>query len=311
MKPQRLAKGDTVGIMAPASPSDIRRLERAVPFFERMGLHVKLGKTTNLKYGYLAGTDAERMADFHDMVTDNTIKAIIFARGGYGTARIANQIDYHLIRQNPKIFWGYSDITYLHTAIRQQTGLTTFHGPMPASDIADDDFDALSANMFRQLFDPVTLHYSEDISPLNVIVSGEADGELIGGNLSLLISSLGTPYEINTEGKLLLLEDIGEAPYRIDSMLNQLKLAGKLHAASGIIIGDFAEAEPPEGKPSLSLKHVLHDHLADLACPVMSGFKIGHCFPHFSVPLGEKATLNTAEKSLIIEPGVKYVSLIG
>lgn len=304
MKPRRLKQGDTIGIMAPASPSDIKRLERAVPFFERMGVHVNFGKTINLMHGYLAGTDTERLKDFHQMIADSTINAIMFARGGYGTARLASQIDYHLVRRNPKILWGYSDMTYLLTAIRRQTGLTTFHGPMPASDIADDKFDALSANMFKQLFDPVYLHYSEDISPLHVIVPGEAGGELVGGNLSLLISSLGTAYEINTDGKLLLLEDIGEEPYRIDSMLNQLKCARKLDAASGIIIGDFAEAEPPEGKPSLSLKQVFDHYLADLACPVMSGFKIGHCFPHFSVPLGEYATLKTSEKSLMIEPGV-------
>src|SRR5699024_4825378 len=122
MKPQRLAKGDTIGITAPASPADLKRVKRTIPFFEKMGLHVKLGKTLNLKYGYLAGTDAERLADFHQMVVDDSIKAVIFARGGYGTPRISSRIDYQLISQNPKIYWGYSDITYLHTAIRQQTG---------------------------------------------------------------------------------------------------------------------------------------------------------------------------------------------
>ncbi|HLS09919.1 LD-carboxypeptidase [Lentibacillus sp.] len=304
MKPQRLAKGDTIGITAPASPADLKRVKRTIPFFEKMGLHVKLGKTLNLKYGYLAGTDAERLADFHQMAVDDSIKAVIFARGGYGTPRISSRIDYQLISQNPKIYWGYSDITYLHTAIRQQTGLTTFHGPMPASDVAEQDFDELSASMFRQLFAPVTLHYSEDISPLNVIVPGKATAELTGGNLSLIISTLGTPFEINTNGKLLLLEDIGEEPYRIDSMLNQLKLAGKLNTAAGIVLGDFAEARPPEGKPSLSLEQVFDDYFAGLACPVMSGFKIGHCFPHFSLPLGEAATLNTLDKTLTVEAGV-------
>ncbi|MFD1362044.1 S66 peptidase family protein [Lentibacillus salinarum] len=304
MKPQRLAKGDTIGIMAPASPADPDQLQRAVPFFEQMGLRVKFGPTTCLAYGYLAGTDAERLTAFHHMITDDDIKAIIFARGGYGTPRIADRIDYHLIRKYPKILWGYSDITYLHTAIRQQTGLTTFHGPMPVSDIVKKNFDPLSANMFRQLFDPVRLHYTEAISPLDVIVPGEAAGELVGGNLSLLVSTLGTPYEIEMNGKMLLLEEIGEEPYRVDGMLNQLKQAGKLQTAAGIIIGDFAEADPLEGKPSLSLDQVLHDYLADLTCPVMAGFKIGHCFPHFAVPLGSKAVLTTKDKALTVEPGV-------
>jgi len=305
MKPIRLAKGDTIGITAPASPADMKRVKETIPFFEQMGLHVKLGKTLDLKHGYLAGKDAGRLADFHQMIADDSIKAIIFARGGYGTARIADKIDYQLIRQNPKIIWGYSDITYLHTAIRQRTGLTTFHGPMPASDVADNDFDELSASMFRQLFEPAALYYSENISPLNVIVPGEACAELVGGNLSLLISTLGTPYEIDTHGKLLLLEDIGEEPYRVDSMLNQLRLAGKLDAAAGIVIGDFAEADPPEGKPSLSLDQVFYDYFYSLPCPVMSGFKIGHCFPHFSVPLGETAVINTTDKTLTVEAGVR------
>ncbi|SFB26701.1 muramoyltetrapeptide carboxypeptidase [Lentibacillus halodurans] len=305
MKPRRLTKGDTIGIMAPASLADTKRLKQSIPFFEQMGLYVKLGKSTHLQHGYLAGTDAERLDDFHQMMADHSIKAIMFARGGYGTPRIASQIDYHLVERNPKILWGYSDITYLHTAILQQTGLTVFHGPMPASDIADSDFDELSASMFKQLFNPVKLHYSEAISPLKVIVPGEASGELVGGNLSLLVSSLGTPYEIDTYGKLLLLEDIGEEPYRVDSMLNQLKLAGKLDAAAGVVLGDFAEADPPEGKPSLSLNHVFYDYVAILSCPVMSGFKIGHCIPHFSLPLGEKAMLSTADKSLTVEAGVQ------
>ncbi|GGJ91763.1 putative murein peptide carboxypeptidase [Lentibacillus kapialis] len=305
MRPKRLVQGDTIGITAPASPADIQKIRQAIPFFEQMGVHVKLGKTIHLRYGYLAGTDTERLADIHNMIVDDSIKAIMFARGGYGTARIADNLDYQLIEQHPKIIWGYSDITYLHTAIRQITGLTTFHGPMPASDIADSDFDDLSASMFRQLLEPATLHYSEAISPLRVMVPGQAVAELVGGNLSLLISSLGTPYEIDTQGKLLLLEDIGEAPYRIDSMLNQLHLAGKLDAAAGIVIGDFAEAEPPEGKSSLSLEQVFHDYFSGLRCPVMAGFKIGHCFPHFSLPLGEKAVMNTADKTLTVEAGVR------
>src|SRR5699024_2980688 len=238
------------------------------------------------------------------MIADDSIKAIIFARGGYGTARIADKIDYQLIRQNPKIIWGYSDITYLHTAIRQRTGLTTFHGPMPASDVADTDFDEVSASMFRQLFEPAALYYAGNISPLNVIVPGEACAELVGGNLSLLISTLGTPYEIDTHGKMLLLEDIGEEPYRVDSMLNQLRLAGKLDAAAGIVIGDFAEADPPEGKPSISLDQVFYDYFYSLPCPVMSGFKIGHCFPHFCVPLGDTAVINTTDKTLTVEAGM-------
>ncbi|WP_171046323.1 S66 peptidase family protein [Lentibacillus cibarius] len=304
MRPQCLKMGDTIGVVAPAGPIDGERLTRSILFFERMGLHVLLGAALDEQYGYLAGTDGQRVADFHAMVADTSVKAIFFARGGYGTARIADKIDYELIRKHPKIMWGYSDITYLHTSIRQQTGLVTFHGPMPVSDIADKDFDQLSANLFQQLFYPKTLHYTEEVSPLEVIVPGEAEGQLVGGNLSLLISTLGTAYEIDTKNKLLLVEDIGEAPYRVDSMLNQLRLAGKLDEAAGIIVGDFADAEPNKG-PSLSLEQVFNDYLANLSCPVMAGFKIGHCFPHFSVPLGAHAVLSTSAKTLTVEPGVQ------
>ncbi|MGP4106141.1 S66 peptidase family protein [Virgibacillus sp. L01] len=303
--PERLYNGDTIGVIAPASPTDMERLKRAIPFFEKMGLHIKLGKHIDDVHGYLAGTDEQRLADFHDMIADKSVKAIIFARGGYGTGRIANAINYELIKQNPKIIWGYSDITYLHTTIRQATGLVTFHGPMLASDIADPDFDALSASLFQQLFKPAKLFYTKDISPLQVLVPGEATGTLVGGNLSLLVSTLGTANEIDTSGKLLLLEDIGEEPYRVDAMLNQLKLAGKLTDTAGIIVGDFAKAEPKKEKPSLSLEQVFHDYFAYLKCPVMSGFKIGHCLPHFSVPLGTAAVLSTAKRSLTVEAGVK------
>lgn len=304
MKPERLKKGDRIGIIAPASPLEMEEVWRAVPFFEEMGLQVKLGKHIDNVYGYLAGTDEQRLADFHDMIADKAIKAIFCARGGYGTGRIAGLIDYQLIRQNPKIIWGYSDITYLLTSIRQESGLVTFHGPMPASDIAKESFDEFSISLFQQLFKPAPLFYTEDITPLTTIVPGETTGEIVGGNLSLLVSTLGTPHEIDTEGKLLLLEDIGEEPYRVDAMLNQLKLADKLHHTAGVMVGDFAAAEPGKEKSSLSLEQVFHHYLSPLKGPVISGFKIGHCMPNFSLPLGASAELSTSKKTLTIEPGV-------
>jgi muramoyltetrapeptide carboxypeptidase len=301
--PKALQKGDTIGVIAPASPPDKKRLEQAIPFFTNLGLRVKLGKYVDEVHGYLAGTDEQRLEDFHDMVADDSIKAIIFARGGYGTGRIASSINYQLIANHPKIIWGYSDITYLHTAIQQKTGLVTFHGPMLASDVADPNFDEISASSFEQLFEPVTLQYNENIAPLEVLVEGIGAGPLVGGNLALITSTLGTPYEIETDGKILLIEDIYEQPYRIDAMLNQLKQAGKLDKLHGMVVGDFAEAEPKE-KPSLTLEEVFEHYLGDLECPVIKGFKIGHCFPHFAVPLGVNAILNTRDKTLTIDPGV-------
>jgi muramoyltetrapeptide carboxypeptidase len=302
--PERLQRGDTIGIIAPSGPIDADKLKKTVPFFENMGLHVKMGEHIDHVNGYLAGTDRERLDDFHDMIADDSVKGIIFARGGYGAGRIVPSIDYKLVKNNPKIIWGYSDITYLHTAIRQNTDLVTFHGPMAVSDMAKDDFDELSARLFKQLFQPAELIYTEKISPLDVLVAGEGIGELVGGNLSLIASTLGTPFEIDTKDKLLLLEDIGEEPYRLDGMLNQLKLAGKLGEAAGIIVGDFAETESTL-KTTLTISEVFTDYFANLSCPVMSGFKIGHCFPHFSVPLGTKAVMRAKDKTLKIAPGVR------
>lgn len=301
--PKRLQKGDTVGVIAPASPPEETLLVKGISVLEKLGLTVRVGRNTTKKYGYLAGTDEERRMDFHEMIARKEVKAIIFARGGYGTARIASLLNYPLIANNPKIIWGYSDITYLHTAIRQRTGLVTFHGPMVVS-IGKRTANPLSINMFKQLFHPTELLYSEKISPLTVYSHGETSGKIVGGNLSLMARSLGTPYEIDTRGKIILLEDIGEEPYKVDAMLNQLKLAGKFSEVKGIIIGDFAQSEPKE-QPSLTLDDVWEHYFSNVSIPVMAGFKIGHCEPNFSLPLGVPAHLSTYYKTLIISPAVQ------
>src|SRR5699024_7483229 len=236
--PPRLKKGDTVGIISPASSPNKKELVKGLSFLKRLGLNVQLGKFTKRKYGYLAGSDEERLVDFHHMIETEEIKGIIFARGGYGTARIVPHIDFNLVQNNPKIIWGFSDITYLHTSIRQQTGLITFHGPMVMS-VGKKECDEMSKQSFKQLFEPTEIVYDESISSLHIISEGEVTGEIVGGNLSLLRSSIGTPYEIDLNGKILLIEDVGEPPYKIDSMLNQLILSGKLDHVKGIVIGDF------------------------------------------------------------------------
>ncbi|WP_179134069.1 LD-carboxypeptidase [Halobacillus massiliensis] len=304
--PKRLKPGQTIGVIAPASPPNLTNLHKAIPFFNSLGLHVKVAPHVSSTYGYLAGSDEERLHDLHLMFSDRTIDAVFCAGGGFGTSRIVDQIDYKLIQKHPKIFWGYSDITYLHTAIRQKTGLITFHGPMLSSDIGKDDFDAFSTLMFNQLFHPTELTYSESINPLHTLSEGEGSGELVGGNLSLLVNTIGSPYEIDSKGKLLLIEDIGEEPYRIDSFLSQLKLSGKLSEAAGIVVGDFKDAEPKKREESLSLEKVFDHYFSDLDVPVISGFKIGHCLPHYAVPLGAKAELSTITKTLTIQPGVAW-----
>ncbi|PKR77549.1 LD-carboxypeptidase [Halalkalibacillus sediminis] len=303
--PERLHKGDKVGVIAPASPPNLSNLKKAIPFFENLGLEVEVAPHVEKVHGYLAGTDEQRLEDLHSMFINPEINAIVCAGGGFGTSRIADNIDFQLIKENPKIFWGYSDITYLHTAIRQETGLVTFHGPMLASDIGKEDFHPLSKKSFDQLFKPSEMIYDESISRLEAISEGEASGQIVGGNLSLLVNSLGGPYEIETEDRLLFIEDIGEEPYRVDSFLSQLKLAGKLDEAAGVIIGDFNDAEPKKEGPSFTLNEVLEDYFAEMCKPVIKGFQIGHCQPHFAIPFGTKAVISSAHKTLTIQPGVQ------
>lgn len=304
-KPAHLSVGDTVGILSPAGPVDKEKLDKAIPFLERLGLRVLLGDYVYAKNGFLAGTDAERIEDLHKMIGNPTVKAIFCARGGYGTGRIAHKLNMDLLQSNPKIIWGYSDITYLHTVIRQQTDLITFHGPMIASDISSEAFDKQSENSFEQLFIPQSITYDETISQLHVISAGEAKGTLVGGNLSVLMSTMGTPHEIDVKDCILLIEDIGEAPYQIDSLCNQLKQSGKLDEVAGIVIGDFRSRTLDQTVRSEEFEPIFEHYFSHVNKPVIAGFQFGHCFPNIGIPLGAEATLSSEPKRLHIEPGVK------
>lgn len=305
IRPKRLQKGDTVAVIAPASPPDLEKLQRALPFLEELGLKIKLGKHVEAQNGYLAGKDEERIADLHEVFADEEVKGIICAGGGFGTARIADRLDYHLIKNNPKVFWGYSDITFLHTAIHQKTGLVTFHGPMLSSDIGQEEVHELTKHSFKQLFTETTIEYTEEISPLESIHEGKVTGEIIGGNLSLLVSTLGTSFEVDTREKILFIEDIDEEPYQVDRMLNQLKMAGKIEEAAGILICDFNNCTSKKRKRSLTLDDVVADHIAPANKPTMKGFKIGHCSPHVAIPIGVRGTLDTTSKTFVVESGIQ------
>ncbi|MHA7138922.1 S66 peptidase family protein [Rossellomorea arthrocnemi] len=305
IKPARLKKGDTIGVIAPASPPKAEPLKKALSFLEELGLDIKLGKSVHKKYGYLAGYDQERIEDIHMMFKDREVKAIICACGGFGTGRIVSQLDYNLIEENPKIFWGYSDITFLHTAIHQQTGLVTFHGPMLSSDIGLSGVHALSKKSFEQLFRSEDIEYTNKLSMLETVVEGAASGPVIGGNLTLLVSTLGTPFEVDTKGKILFIEDIDEEPYKVDRMMNQLKMAGKFHDASGIIIGDFKNCVPEKREQSLTLDEVLKEHILDAGKPALKGFLIGHSSPSIAIPLGSMGRMNTYNQTFIVETGIR------
>lgn len=304
IRPQRLKKGDTVGIVSPSSPPGREELEKSLLFLEELGLKWKFGKHAKNINGYLAGTDEERLEDLETLFQDPEVNGIICSSGGYGAGRIVDQIDLQIMKEHPKVFWGFSDITFLHTAMGLYSNLVTFHGPMLGPNIGKDTFEELSKKMFQQLFEPMELHYTEVISPLETITPGVAHGELIGGNLSLLARTIGTKFEVDTAGKLLLIEDIGEEPARVDGLLNHLRMAGKLKDVAGVVVGDFARTET-EKKWTLTLEEVLEHYLSPLQVPVVKGFKIGHCEPHFAVPLGVEAKLDANEKTLTILPGVE------
>lgn len=308
IKPAALKAGDKVGVVAPAGWPDQDSALRAVARLEQMGLCVEVGNSLSRRYGYLAGTDGERAEEIRQMFADDSIKGIFCVRGGYGTGRIADQLDYELIRAHPKVFWGYSDITFLLQSIYQLAGVVTFHGPMLSSDLGLDDVHPLTVQTFQQLFDEQPVIYSEAISPLQMIVPGRVSGPLVGGNLSLITSSLGTPYEIDCQGKILFIEEINEELYKVDGMLNQLRLAGKLEQAAGFLICDFnnCTAGKYQDKESFDLQQLIEDYIASAGKPALGGFKIGHCSPNIAVPVGVIAQLDADERTLAVDSGVSF-----
>ncbi|MDR1663617.1 MAG: LD-carboxypeptidase, partial [Clostridiales bacterium] len=240
--PDPLQPGDRVAILAPSGPCDGSFLVPAVKSLEKLGLRVHVTESCRSRHGYLAGSDALRAADVNGAFADRDIRGIFALRGGYGSQRILPLLDFGMIRRHPKVFAGYSDVTALHTAFSQLCGFVTFHAPMPATELRDgiaDDFTlrSLTDTLFRPLV-PIPFpmpkgHQMETLAP------GRAEGCLTGGNLSLLASSLGTPYEWDAADRIIFMEEVNEEPYRIDRLLLQLKLAGKFRRAKGIILGGF------------------------------------------------------------------------
>ncbi|MBD3288732.1 LD-carboxypeptidase [candidate division KSB1 bacterium] len=308
IKPPALSKGDTVGLITPASgifdPQTIREGRETL---DSLGFNVKFGKNISRRYGYLAGSDEERAADLHEMFRDDEVKAIVALRGGYGSMRLLQMLDYDLIRENPKILLGYSDITSLHLAIHAMTGLVTFHGP-----VAISSFTEYTQNYFFKITGSKTAigeiahpKPESELSPTAhffTINGGFASGRLIGGNLTLMTALLGTPYEFDTAGKILFIEEVGEEPYSIDRMLTQLLLAGKLDNAAGIIIDRCSRCGPSDYKPAfintLSVEEVFIDRLKHLDIPIVFGFSIGHVANKPTLPLGIEVTLDATNHRL-------------
>ena len=293
IKPIRLKKGDTVAFITPGSFIDDESLEKAVQNVEVLGCKVLLSKNIRAHRGFLAGTDQQRLDDLHWAFSENKISAVWCARGGYGCSRLLPDINYGLIKKNPKILIGFSDVTALVNTIFQQTGLITFHGPVAASEFTDFTKNNLQAVLMegKENF-LISLPQTEE-SPVEGLSfhPKKIKGELAGGNLSLLAAMAGTPYAVDFKNKIAFIEDIGEKPYRIDRMLTQLRQACNLEKACGIALGDFSNCDSDEPN-SLTLKETLTDRLDFGKMPVGYRFPFGHTEDHCTLPVGMQVELD-------------------
>ncbi|MFN5364389.1 MAG: LD-carboxypeptidase [Bacteroidota bacterium] len=302
--PKRLKAGDRVALIAPGSPPSDEKLALALSNLTSLGFQVREGAHLRKKNGYLAGTDADRLSDLHQAFSDPDIDAVWCARGGYGCARLLPGLDFNVIRDNPKVFIGYSDITALHIAIHQQTGLATFHGPVAVSDLPAVTLDHLSAvvllgeapHRIQAAHDPLAPPHYQPFT----IAPGRAEGTLTGGNLALLSALAGTPFAPVFKDKIVFIEDVGEKPYRIDRMITQLLQATDLRKAAGIALGIFDDCDPDPGSPSLTLRETLGLCLGNLGIPVFYGLPFGHIQGQCTLPYGVKAELNADVFSLVM-----------
>ncbi len=299
IKPSKLKTGDVIGIIAPASaPVDPTKLENGIRYIEKNGYRVELGKNVSKINGYLAGTDQERADDLNSMFKNKDVKAIICLRGGYGASRILDKINFKLIRSNPKILVGYSEITALQMAILQKTGLVTFAGPMIATDFGNgvtsytEDFFWRIVSSNKKIG---RLKYPDN-DKLVAITKGSASGRIIGGNLSVFAALTGTEYFPELKGRILMFEEVDELPYKVDRLLNQLRLLKLFKQIKGIILGRFVDCiEHDTSKRTLTLGEVMEDYMKDLKIPVLYTFPHGHIKDKVTVPFGINIKMNASK----------------
>ncbi len=296
LKPRRIKKGDVLSLVAPSgAASGPERVVASIAALEGLGYRVKASPHCADRKGYLAGEDSIRASELMAAFADPDTQGVICLKGGYGTPRILDRLDYGIIARNPKFFMGYSDITGLHLAFARETGLVTFHGPMPSSDMVPELHPETRAALESALSGQLCVQAAELVDPAAGRI---VEGQLTGGNLSLIAAAMGTPWEIDTTGKILFLEDIDEAPYRIDRMLTQLRLAGKFDACAGVVLGAWTRCEAGEGKPTLSIVEIIREVVAGHGNPVVAGLPAGHCSPTLTLPLGVRYRLDPDARTL-------------
>ncbi|PQZ90063.1 MULTISPECIES: LD-carboxypeptidase [Pseudomonas] len=292
----------TIALIAPAGPAALD-VEKAGHWMRARGYDLRIFPGVYERDGYLAGSDKTRLTDLHEAFSDPDIDAIFCLRGGYGTPRLLDSIDFDLLRAHPKPFVGYSDITAVHLAISRYAGFVTFHGPMLNADLLGDKQPPTESSLLSMLRGDLvagSLLAHPVAYPLTTIAPGIACGRLLGGNLSMIAAVMGTPYEIDAEGIILLIEDVNEPLYRIDRLLTHLRLAGKLAQVAGVLVGDVA------GVDTLALERLLKQTFEPLCVPVLSGWRSGHCDPNLTLPMGALVRLDAGEQRLVLEQDVVF-----
>ncbi|MGE3639848.1 MAG: LD-carboxypeptidase [Pirellulales bacterium] len=313
-RPKSLRRGDTISVIAPAGPVVRERLEKAFAFLTSRGYRIKTHGDVFRKTGYLAGDDSTRAGELMAAFADPESRAVWCARGGYGVARLLGRLDYDLIQRHPKVFVGFSDITGLHLAFQNRASLVTFHGPnlQDGFGAAEPMSETTEAALWRTIAPDGELDtgmqlatYAEDGVAdvrLRAIVPGIANGRLTGGNLSVLAGLIGTPYDVETEGRILFLEDVNEPVYRVDRYLAQLSLAGKLRAAAGVLLGsfNFDEGEPSESADAMNA--ILNEYFGQLEVPVLAGLPAGHQKENWALPISGLVEVNAnARRVTLVE----------
>lgn len=290
--PRRLKSGDTVAVTAPSSPFDVAEMERGLGIIRSMGFKVRIPQGLFNRNGYLAGCDRHRANAVNRLFSDPAVDAIACARGGFGGLKILPFLDFAAVRDNPKIFIGFSDITSLLSAFYSRCGLVTFHGPVCASlgGAATRTREALRAAVASDAI--INVNAANPV----VIKPGRAAGPVLGGNLNTLCHLLGTPYQPNFEGCIVFLEDINEAPYRIDRILTQMKLAGCFQGVAGLVLGSFKKCGSFN-----KIGKIFEETFAELDIPVVGGFAMGHGRHNITIPLGLGATLDGSRGRLTFD----------
>jgi muramoyltetrapeptide carboxypeptidase len=290
IKPKRLRPGDLIGVVSPAGVINRTSLESGLDALKSFGFRVRLGPHLFKRHFYLAGTDQDRTADLYEMFQENDVAAVFCARGGYGSQRLLNKLDFGIIKRNPKILLGYSDITALLLAVHAKTGLVTFHGPTVREMTVKDQGNMSTLLQLLSAKKPPILKLDGE-----VLFPGKATGRLLGGNLSLLCHLMGADYLPTFDGSILFLEEKGEKPYRIDRMLTHLMLTGQLNRLSGLVVGQFVEC----GNLA-DIKRLFINIASELKIPLTTGLMAGHGHVNNTLPIGVTAHLNTDDMTLSI-----------